>query len=81
MKALTTHAEISEDGTIRLELPSGLPPGPADVVLVIQPQAPPSGPAKARSGIFAGKSVEGFDVDAALEEMNALWQAKLGLTP
>lgn len=37
MKTLTVEAEITSDGKLRLDVPSGLPPGKADVVLVIQP--------------------------------------------
>jgi len=40
MKTLTLEAEIAADGRLRLDVPSGLPPGKAEIVLVIQP-APP----------------------------------------
>ena len=38
MKTLTLEAEITIDGSLHLDIPSsGLPPGKAEVVLVIQP--------------------------------------------
>jgi hypothetical protein len=36
MKTLKLNTEISDDGKIRLEVPCGLPPGPAEVVVIIQ---------------------------------------------
>ncbi|MCX6047723.1 MAG: hypothetical protein NT075_21705, partial [Chloroflexi bacterium] len=37
MKTLTMEVEIAIDGRLRLDIFSGLPPGQAEVVLVIQP--------------------------------------------
>ncbi len=37
MQTLTTQTTIDTDGTINIRVPSGLPPGPAEVVIVIQP--------------------------------------------
>jgi hypothetical protein len=84
MTTMTLQAEIGPDGKLRLELPCNLPPGPAEVVVVVQPTANPpvpAGPAtppfRARSGLFVGKAQSGGAIDAALAEMNALWQTKL----
>lgn len=79
MKTLTADVEVGTDGVLRLEIPTDLPAGPADVVLVVQPKIPKSATGSARSGVFVGRSVEGIDVDAALEQMNSHWRAKLGL--
>jgi hypothetical protein len=38
MKMLTVEAEVASDGTLHLTVPSGLPPGRVEVVLVIQPK-------------------------------------------
>jgi len=35
MKTMTVNTQIEKDGTIRLEIPSNLPPGPAEVALVV----------------------------------------------
>jgi hypothetical protein len=39
METLRTKTVIGPDGKVRIEVPSNLPPGPADVVLVINPAA------------------------------------------
>jgi hypothetical protein len=36
MKTLTVGAEVAPDGSLHLTVPSGLPPGRVEVVLVIQ---------------------------------------------
>jgi hypothetical protein len=38
MKTLTVEADVSADGMLHLAVPSGLPPGRVEVVLVIQPK-------------------------------------------
>ena len=65
-----------------LEVPCRLPPGPVDVVLVVQPSArgPLADPAArptARSGLFAGKGPGDLDLDAITGEIDAGWRAKL----
>jgi len=76
MKAMTIRAEIDLDGTLRLEIPCDLPPGPAEVVVVVHPcptdpGAVPSapGPPRARSGLFLDRARSEDDVDAALEKV------------
>jgi hypothetical protein len=83
MTTMKVSAEIAEDGTLRLEVPTGLPAGRAEVLVVVQPEANgKAGSATAngravRSGLFAGKSVSAIDVDATLDEMNQVWRSKL----
>jgi hypothetical protein len=38
MKALTLRTKIATDGTMDLHVPSDLPPGDAEVVVVVQPR-------------------------------------------
>ena len=38
MHTITVKADVSESGRLQLDIPAGLPPGPVDVVLVIQPR-------------------------------------------
>ena len=54
MKTISTQTQITPDGKLRLELQTGLPPGPAEVVIVVQSN--PVRPAKADSlsGLLAG---------------------------
>jgi hypothetical protein len=83
MTTVKVQARIDQDGKLRLEVPSGLPAGKAEVLIVVQPElsnghAKPSGvTGSARSGLFAGKSDQHLDVDAALSEMNDAWKSKL----
>lgn len=38
MTTITIHSEITSDGTLRIEVPCELPPGPVEVVMTVQPQ-------------------------------------------
>jgi hypothetical protein len=42
MKTMTLQATIGPNGTIHLDIPSDLPPGPAEVKVTIQPIPPKS---------------------------------------
>jgi hypothetical protein len=95
MKALRLRTTIAPDGTIDLHVPSDLPAGEAEVVILVQPAAPalpqppypldhgvwnghlPDGPSKTCSGLFLGRLPEDYDIDAAVDEMNAQWKAKV----
>jgi hypothetical protein len=82
MKTLTLRCEISGDGKLRLEVPCALPPGPVEVVLVVQPTADAASsqsptPRTARSGLFLGKGPSGLDLDTVTGEMSEQWKAKL----
>ena len=92
MTTLTVRSEIGEDGKLRLEVPCALPPGPVEVVLVVQASvaspemgatepcpARPRDPGlhRARSGLFVGKVTRNVDIDAITDEMNAEWKTKL----
>lgn len=79
MKTLSTDVTVKDDGVLRLELPANLPPGPAEVVLVIQPKAAPVSGAKACSGLFLGRSTEELDIDSVLGDLNSQWKRKLGI--
>jgi len=83
MTAFKIHAEIDQDGKLRLEVPSGLPAGHAEVLIVVQPEGinglskTTEGTGLARSGLFAAQADQNLDVDAALNEMNEAWKSKL----
>jgi hypothetical protein len=38
MTTITIRSEITSDGTLRIEVPCELPPGPVEVVMTVQPQ-------------------------------------------
>ena len=70
MKTMTVQTEITADGKLRLELPIDLPPGAADVVVVVQPTTPVRPATRASlSGMFA---VEGAPDDDALAYIRQL---------
>lgn len=87
MTTVKLNAEIASDGSLRLDVPVGLPPGKAEVVLVVQSHAasdgttPPGAGRRARSGLFVGRAGDAIDVDAALKEINEAWRSKLSDLP
>ena len=68
MKTMTVDAQIAPDGTLRLELPTGLPPGPADVVVVVQP--------KASSPFAQRRSLDGMFATGRPAEFNAVAEVR-----
>ena len=83
MKALSLRTTISSDGTIDLHVPSDLPPGEADVVIVVHPTTPVSStgdgpPYRSDYGVWRDKLPD-IDVDADLREMNRLWERGMDL--
>jgi len=80
MKALTLQAKIAADGYLHLHIPCNLPPGDAEVVVVVQPlvKASLSPPFPSDEGVWVGK-VPDIDIDADLKEMNLLWEKSMDL--
>jgi hypothetical protein len=80
MKTLTLRTTIAPDGTIDLRIPSDLPPGDAEVVVVVQPLANsrPSPPFPSDEGVWAGK-IPDIDIEADVKEMNQLWEKSMEL--
>ena len=81
MKTLATLAQIAQDGQLRLEVPCDLPPGPVEIVLVIQPMdtqpTVKSGPPyRSIYGLWAGMLPD-IDVYSDLQEMNEKWENSL----
>ena len=53
MKTITMQTQIATDGKVRIELSTDLPPGPAEVVIILQPSEPsPASTAASLSGRF-----------------------------
>ncbi len=80
MKAISLRTTIGPDGTIDLHIPSELPPGEAEMMLVIQPAASihPGPPYPSDHGVWQGKLPD-VDIDAELQEMNRLWEKSMEL--
>jgi len=81
MQTLTTQTTIEADGTVNIRVPSNLPPGPAEVVVVVQPLLSSTSndrksPYPSDRGVWRGKLPD-TDLDADLREMNQLWHASL----
>ena len=70
METLRTKTVIGPDGKVRLEVPSSLPPGPADVVLVIAPATHTSSDVHWRDFYGLGKEI--WDGEDAQEYVNRL---------
>jgi len=78
MKTMTVRTEIGADGALHLDVPCDLPPGPAEVVLVVQPvSGTPGPPYDTLRGALAGVMPDDVDVEADLVEMNREWKKKL----
>lgn len=91
MTTMTVRSHVGPDGALRLEVPIGLPPGPVEVVVVVQPASPSEvettqdrtatgnehRPHRARSGMFLNRGLSGINVDATTREMEAAWKAKI----
>ena len=91
MTTLTIRSKVGTDGMLRMEVPSGLPPGPIEVVVVVQPATPLENESStdglgteheprshcARSGLFLNRDLNGVDVEAVTGEMESAWKTKL----
>ena len=81
MTTFSMQAKIDQDGKLRLELPVGLPPGDAEVLVIVQPgqktsETSQTGPrTPSRSGLF--DEANNLDLDLELEDMNRRWKSKL----
>jgi hypothetical protein len=81
METITTRAEIDANGMLRLELPTGLMPGPADVVLVVHSTAERlAGAPPSLSGKYAASSPHRLDpIDEVREIRRRTTHESLGL--
>ena len=91
MTTLSVRSNVGSDGMLRLEVPSGMPPGPVEVVVVVQPAIPleqesnsdrlrsENAPRshRARSGLFLHRGLSGVDVEAVTEGLESAWKTKL----
>jgi len=74
---------IAPDGTIDIHIPSDLPPGEAEVVIVVQPTVSaalnyPGPPYPSDHGVWQGRLPDA-DIDTDLQEMYRLWEKSLDL--
>jgi len=78
MTTITLQTKIDKDGHLHLDIPCGLPPGPVEVVVVVQPQPTTGGPPfETLAGFLAAELPAGIDVEAELQQMTREWEASL----
>jgi hypothetical protein len=61
MKTMHVQTEIGMDGKVRIEVPCHLPPGPAEVVMMIRPSGPAAPPIRWRDFYGLGKEICGAE--------------------
>lgn len=80
MKSMTLRTKIAADGTIDLHVSSDLPPGDAEVVVVVQPvtvTTPRHGPPfPSDHGVWQGKLPD-VEIEADLNAMNRLGESSM----
>ena len=59
METLNVQTEIGTDGRVRIDVPCHLPPGPAEVVVLIRPSRPFAPPVRWRDFYGLGKEIWG----------------------
>ncbi len=74
MKTLTLETEIGLDGSLHLDIPSDLPPGKAEVVIVIQPLPQSQPPYPSLEGLWQDFFPQDFDLDQALLRIRHDWE-------
>lgn len=68
MKAAKLNIVIPEDHRLELELPEDLPPGPAEVIVLVMPKVSTTPDRRAMLGMDRGKVWIDDDFDAPLPE-------------
>jgi hypothetical protein len=82
MKTLTLQVEIPADGKLHFDLATGLPPGPAKVVVIVQPSHPsPAGSFPSLAGILAGHMPADLDVVEEVREIRRRATQQAGELP
>ncbi len=76
MKTVVVETEVQADGRLHLDVPTNLPPGKVEVVLVIQPLEPLAPPYPTLEGRWRNLFPPDFDLDAVLHEIRHAWEAE-----
>lgn len=81
MTTLPFRVEMAEDGKLRVELSTDLPPGPVEGVVVVQPTRPqPQPPYDTLEGAFAGQLPD-IDITGDIREIATAWKQDMELEP
>jgi hypothetical protein len=71
MQTIHLRATVDDDGHLRLDLAAGLPPGPVDVVVVVQPNATERSLRELRG--LGAEIWQGIDPDAYVQKLRDEW--------
>lgn len=74
MKTFTLEVDIASDGSLQVDIPAGLPPGKAELLLVVQPLAKTSLPYRSLAGIWTDCFPYDFDMERTLREIRHEWE-------
>ena len=74
MRTLTLETEVQPDGLLRFDVPTNLPPGKVDIVLVIQPQTAAQPPYPSLEDRWRELVPSDFDLDGFLHEIRHAWE-------
>ncbi len=74
MYKIVVQAEVTENGHLRLEVPTKLPPGKVTVALSIEPVEATTPPYPSLEGRWRDWFPEDFDLDKTLAEIRHAWQ-------
>jgi hypothetical protein len=72
MQTVTIQSEVTDKGTVKIEVPCDLPPGPVEVEVTIRPAPKPAEPSEWKWADLYGLGAEiwrGVDVKEYLREL------------
>ena len=75
MTTLTLRIDSPKDRVLRIPLPSDVPEGPLDIVVMIS-SSHPALPASGLAGRWKAFFPPDFDIDRALDEIRHEWEAE-----
>ena len=70
MTTITVQTQIAAGGKLCFDLSTGLPPGPAEVVVIVQPSEPP--PARPGASLSGRLPVATMGADEAIDAIRQL---------
>jgi hypothetical protein len=76
MKTLTLEAEVQADGLLHLTVPSGLPPGKVEVVIVVQPVVETNGTVTTNYQWLLDPKYENIGLNPTIESQTQVLQTR-----
>lgn len=78
MKTLVVETEVQADGRLHFDVPTNLPPGKVEIVLVVEPLEPAAPPYPTLEGRWRNLFPSDLDLDAMLQEIRHVWEVECG---